>query len=162
MRRAVFPGSFDPITIGHYDIIERGLTLFDEVILAIGVNSSKKYMFSLEQRLNFLKETFKDEPKIKVMSYKGLTIDFCKKQETDFILRGLRNPGDFEFEKAIAHTNRKLSGIETVFLLTSSGKSYISSSIVRDVIRNGGDCSSLVPDIVKPCANEVWMKEHKE
>lgn len=162
MRKAVFPGSFDPITIGHYDIIERGLTLFDEVILAIGVNSSKKYMFSLEQRLNFLKETFKDEPKIKVMSYKGLTIDFCKQQNTDFILRGLRNPGDFEFEKAIAHTNRQLSGIETVFLLTSSGKSYISSSIVRDVIRNGGDCSGFVPDIVKPCANEVWIKEHKE
>jgi len=113
MRRAVFPGSFDPITIGHYDIIERGLTLFDEVILAIGVNSAKKNMFSLEQRLNFLEETFKDEPKIKVMSYKGLTIDFCKKQNSNFILRGLRNPGDFEFEKAIAHTNRKLSGIET-------------------------------------------------
>ena len=162
MRRAVFPGSFDPITIGHYDIIERGLTLFDEVILAIGVNSAKKNMFSLEQRLNFLEETFKDEPKIKVMSYKGLTIDFCKKQNSNFILRGLRNPGDFEFEKAIAHTNRKLSGIETVFLLTSSGKSYISSSIVRDVIRNGGDCSEFVPSIVKPCANEVWMKEHKE
>ena len=162
MKRAVFPGSFDPITIGHYDIIERGLTLFDEVILAIGVNSAKKYMFSLEQRLGFLEETFKDAPKIKVMSYKGLTIDFCKQQETDFILRGLRNPGDFEFEKAIAHTNRKLSGIETVFLLTSSGKSYISSSIVRDVIRNGGDCSGLVPDIVKPCANDIWMKEHKK
>ena len=161
MKRAVFPGSFDPITIGHYDIIERGLTLFDEVILAIGVNSAKKYMFSLEQRLNFLKETFKDEPKIKVMSYKGLTIDFCKRQDSNFILRGLRNPGDFEFEKAIAHTNRKLSGIETVFLLTSSGKSYISSSIVRDVIRNGGDCSEFVPDIVKPCANDIWMKTHK-
>lgn len=161
MKRAVFPGSFDPITLGHYDIIERGLTLFDEVILAIGVNSAKKYMFSLEQRLNFLEETFKNEPKIKVMSYTGLTIDFCREQQTDFILRGLRNPGDFEFEKAIAHTNRKLSGIETVFLLTSSGKSFISSSIVREVIRNGGDCSELVPDIVKPCANDLWMKEHK-
>ena len=161
MKKAVFPGSFDPITIGHYDIIERGLTLFDEVILAIGVNSAKKYMFSLEQRLQFLEETFKNEPKITVMSYTGLTIDFCKEQNTDFILRGLRNPGDFEFEKAIAHTNRKLSGIETVFLLTSSGKSFISSSIVREVIRNGGDCSELVPDVVKPCANEVWMKEHE-
>jgi len=161
MKRAVFPGSFDPVTMGHYDIIERGVTLFDEVILAIGVNAAKKYMFSLEQRLNFLEETFKDEPKIKVMSYSGLTVDFCKQQNVEFILRGLRNPGDFEFEKAIAHTNRKLAGIETVFLLTSSGKSYISSSIVRDVIRNGGDCSDLVPDIVRPCANEVWMKEHK-
>ncbi|ANH60346.1 pantetheine-phosphate adenylyltransferase [Dokdonia donghaensis] len=157
-RKAVFPGSFDPITLGHYDIIERGLTLFDEIILAIGVNSDKKYMFSLEQRKQFLEDTFKDEPRIKVMTYKGLTIDFCKEQESEFILRGLRNPGDFEFEKAIAHTNRKLSGIETVFLLTSSGKSYISSSIVRDVIRNGGDCSGLVPDVVEPCANKIWKE----
>ena len=157
-RKAVFPGSFDPITLGHYDIIERGLTLFDEIILAIGVNSDKKYMFSLEQRKQFLEDTFKDEPRIKVMTYKGLTIDFCKEQESEFILRGLRNPGDFEFEKAIAHTNRKLSGIETVFLLTSSGKSYISSSIVRDVIRNGGDCSGLVPDVVEPCENKIWKE----
>ncbi|GGX20529.1 pantetheine-phosphate adenylyltransferase [Aquimarina muelleri] len=149
MRRAVFPGSFDPITLGHYDIIERGLTLFDEIILAIGVNSEKKYMFSLEERKQFMEEAFKNEPKITVMTYKGLTIDFCKKQSADFILRGLRNPGDFEFEKAIAHTNRKMSHIETVFLLTSSGKSYISSSIVRDVIRNGGDVSELVPDTVR-------------
>ncbi|PKV52481.1 phosphopantetheine adenylyltransferase [Aquimarina sp. MAR_2010_214] len=149
MRRAVFPGSFDPITLGHYDIIERGLTLFDEVILAIGVNSEKKYMFSLEERKQFIEEAFKNEPKIKVMTYKGLTIDFCKQQNANFILRGLRNPGDFEFEKAIAHTNRKMSDIETVFLLTSSGKSYISSSIVRDVIRNGGDVSGLVPDTVR-------------
>ncbi len=149
MRRAVFPGSFDPITLGHYDIIERGLTLFDEVILAIGVNADKKYMFSLEERKQFIQEAFKNEPKIKVMTYKGLTVDFCKQQKAQFILRGLRNPGDFEFEKAIAHTNRMMSEIETVFLLTSSGKSYISSSIVRDVIRNGGDVSGLVPDTVK-------------
>ncbi|TPN84598.1 pantetheine-phosphate adenylyltransferase [Aquimarina algicola] len=149
MRRAVFPGSFDPITLGHYDIIARGLTLFDEIILAIGVNSEKKYMFSLEQRKNFIEEAFKDEPKIKVMTYKGLTVDFCKQQKANFILRGLRNPADFEFEKAIAHTNRKMSEIETVFLLTSSGKSYISSSIVRDVIRHGGDYTGLVPDTVR-------------
>ncbi len=148
MRRAVFPGSFDPITLGHYDIIERGLTLFDEIILAIGVNSEKKYMFSLEERKQFMEEAFKNEPKIKVITYKGLTVEFCKKQNANFILRGLRNPGDFEFEKAIAHTNRKMSDIETVFLLTSSGKSFISSSIVRDVIRNGGDVSGLVPDTV--------------
>lgn len=149
MRRAVFPGSFDPITLGHSDIIERSLNVFDEVILAIGVNSSKKYMFTLKERKAFLEKTFKGEPKIKVMTYKGLTIDFCKKQDADFILRGLRNPADFEFEKAIAHTNRKLSGIETVFLLTSSGKSYISSSIVRDVIRNDGDYTELVPEAVR-------------
>ena len=149
MKRAIFPGSFDPITLGHYDIIERGLTLFDEVFLAIGVNADKKYMFSLEERKNFLEETFKDEPKIKVVTYKGLTVDFAKKNDCQFILRGLRNPGDFEFEKAIAHTNRKLAEIETVFLLTSSGKSYISSSIVRDVIRNNGDYTCLVPKAVR-------------
>ncbi|NEV94095.1 pantetheine-phosphate adenylyltransferase [Psychroflexus sp. YR1-1] len=148
MRRAVFPGSFDPITLGHYDIIVRGLTLFDEIILAIGVNSDKKYMFTLEERKSFLEETFKDEPKIKVDTYQGLTVNYCLKENADFILRGLRNPADFEFEKAIAHTNRKLEKIETVFLLTSSGKSYISSSIVRDVIRHNGDYSALVPDAV--------------
>ncbi|EKF55665.1 phosphopantetheine adenylyltransferase [Galbibacter marinus] len=148
MRKAIFPGSFDPITLGHYDIISRGITLFDEVVIAIGINAEKKYMFSLEQRKEFIENAFKNEPKIKVMTYEGLTVDFCKKIDAQFILRGLRNPGDFEFEKAIAHTNRKLSEIETVFLLTSSGKSYISSSIVRDVIRNNGDYTGLVPDTV--------------
>lgn len=149
MRRAIFPGSFDPLTLGHYDIIQRGITLFDELIIAIGVNSDKKYMFTLEERKQFIKDAFANEPKIKVLTYEGLTVDFCKKINANFILRGLRNPGDFEFEKAIAHTNRKLSEIETVFLLTSSGKSYISSSIVRDVIKNGGDYTGLVPDSVR-------------
>jgi pantetheine-phosphate adenylyltransferase len=149
MKRAVFPGSFDPITLGHYDIIERGLGLFDEIIIAIGINADKKYMFTLEDRKHFIEAAFGNDSKIKVMTYSGLTIDFCKEQDAAFILRGLRNPADFEFEKAIAHTNRKLSEIETVFLLTSSGKSYISSSIVRDVIRNNGDYTSLVPDTVR-------------
>lgn len=149
MKRAIFPGSFDPITLGHSDIIERGICLFDELIIAIGINAEKKYMFSLEERMKFISEAFKDEPKVKIMTYEGLTIDFCKKVQATYILRGLRNPGDFEFEKAIAHTNRKLSEIETVFLLTASGKSFISSSIVRDVIRNGGDYSVLVPKTVK-------------
>lgn len=149
MKRAIFPGSFDPITLGHVDIIERGVTLFDELIIAIGINADKKYMFSLKERKKFIEDCFKHEPKIKVVTYKGLTVNFCKEQNAGFILRGLRNPGDFEFEKAIAHTNRKLSEIETVFLLTSSGKSYISSSIVRDVIRNDGDYTGLVPESVK-------------
>jgi len=149
MRRAIFPGSFDPLTLGHHDIIKRSITLFDELIIAIGINADKKYMFSLEERKKFIMDAYKDEPKIKVMTYKGLTVHFCKEINADFILRGLRNPADFEFEKAIAHTNRSLSEIETVFLLTSSGKSYISSSIVRDVIRNGGDYTGLVPNTVQ-------------
>ncbi|QLE01653.1 pantetheine-phosphate adenylyltransferase [Galbibacter sp. BG1] len=149
MRRAIFPGSFDPITLGHYDIISRGITLFDELVIAIGINAEKQYMFSLDQRKKFIEDAFKNEPKVRVMTYEGLTVEFCKKIDAQFILRGLRNPADFEFEKAIAHTNRKLSEIETVFLLTSSGKSYISSSIVRDVIRNNGDYTGLVPETVR-------------
>ena len=148
MKRAIFPGSFDPITNGHYDIIKRGVKLFDEVVVAIGINADKKYMFSLEERKTFIENAFKDEPKIKVTTYSGLTVDYCKEINAEFILRGLRNPADFEFEKAIAHTNRKLSKIETVFLLTAARTSYISSSIVRDVIRNNGDYKVLVPDSV--------------
>lgn len=149
MKRAIFPGSFDPITLGHCDIIRRGVTLFDELIIGIGVNADKKYMFPLEKRKQFIEEAFKGEPKIKVLTYEGLTVNFCKDINAQFILRGLRNPADFEFEKSIAHTNRKLSEIETVFLLTSSGKSYISSSIVREVIRHNGDYTGLVPNSVR-------------
>lgn len=149
MKRAVFPGSFDPITLGHTDIINRAIPLFDEIIIAIGINADKKYMFSLEARTKFIAENYKGNPKIKVETYTGLTIDYCKKVKADFILRGLRNPADFEFEKAIAQTNRKLSNIETVFLLTSAETSFISSSIVRDVYRNNGDISALVPSSVQ-------------
>ena len=123
MKKAIFPGSFDPITLGHFDIIKRGVKLFDELIIAIGINADKKYMFSLHERKKFIEDCF--------------------------ILRGLRNPADFEFEKAIAHTNRDLAPIETVFLLTSANTSYISSSIVRDVIRNNGDYTKLVPKTVR-------------
>ena len=149
MKKAIFPGSFDPITLGHLDIVNRGVTLFDEVIIAIGENSSKDYMFSLEERKQFIENTFKDNPKVKIVSYSGLTTEFCKDIGVDFILRGLRNPADFEFEKAIAHTNRHLSSLETVFLLTSTQTSFISSSIVREIIRFKGDYKKLVPDSVR-------------
>ena len=149
MKRALFPGSFDPITLGHYDIIKRALDLFDEIVVAIVVNGDKNYMFTVEQRKEFSEKAFSDEPKVKVTTYQGLTVDFCKEIDAQFILRGLRNPADFEFEKAIAHTNRKLSQIETVFLLTAARTSFISSSIVRDVIRNHGDYTVLVPESVR-------------
>ena len=148
MKKAVFPGSFDPITLGHVDIISRSLPLFDEIVIAIGINAKKKYMFSIDERKKFIQNAFFAEQKISVETYTGLTVDYCKEIKADFIVRGLRNPADFEFEKAIAQTNRKLSGIETVFLLTSAETSFISSSIVRDIVKNGGDASSLLPQSV--------------
>ena len=149
MKRAVFPGSFDPFTLGHQDIVERGVTIFDEIIVGIGHNADKNYMFSLDQRKMFIEQCFENNPKVKVMDYNGLTIDFCKSIEANYLLRGVRNNGDFEFEKAIARTNRELSEIETVFLLTSVQTSFISSSIVREIIRNKGDYKRFVPDCVR-------------
>jgi pantetheine-phosphate adenylyltransferase len=149
MKSAVFPGSFDPITLGHIDIIERSIPLFDEIIIAVGSNSQKKYMFSLEKRIAFIEDALSTYKSISVTQYEGMTIDFCKKIQADFIIRGLRNPADFEFEKAIAHTNRAMSGIETVFLLTAAETSFISSSIVREIISNEGDYTQLVPDSVR-------------
>ena len=146
MKTAIFPGSFDPITLGHKDIIEKSLNIFDSVIIGIGQNSEKKYMFSAERRKQFVQETFKSINNIEVKIYNELTIDFCKKNNADFIVRGLRNVSDFEFEKNIALTNRKLSGIETVFLLTSAKNSFISSGIVRDLIKNNGDYTLFIPE----------------
>ena len=149
MKRYVFPGSFDPITLGHQDIIIRALPMCDELIIAVGENINKKYLFSLKERLDFINKTHGHEPKIKVESFLGLTINFCKAVNATAIIRGLRNPADFEFEKSVAQVNRRLSGIETLFLLTAADYSYISSSIVREIINNNGDYSSLVPDAVK-------------
>tara|TARA_Y100000389_G_scaffold148879_1_gene148060 strand:+ start:3451 stop:3909 length:459 start_codon:yes stop_codon:yes gene_type:complete len=149
MKRYVFPGSFDPITLGHQDIILRALPMCDELIIAVGENINKKYLFSLKERLDFINKTHGHEPKIKVESFQGLTINFCKAVNATAIIRGLRNPADFEFEKSVAQVNRRLSGIETLFLLTAADYSYISSSIVREIINNNGDYSSLVPDSVK-------------
>ena len=149
MRKAIFPGSFDPFTLGHLDVLKRSLSLFDEITVGIGKNDQKKTMFSEQQRIEFIKKCFINESKIKVKSYEGLTIDFCKKIGAKFIVRGIRNNGDFEFEKAIARTNRKLSKIETIFLLTSAKTSFISSSIVRELIVNNGNYKLLVPDSVR-------------
>jgi len=148
MKKAVFPGSFDPITLGHVDIINRGLELFDEIIIAIGVNADKKYFFQLEQRKDFIAKLFAYEVKIKVITYEGLTADLCQREGAQFILRGLRNTTDFEFEKAIAQTNHRLQEIETILLFSKPEHAFISSTIVRDVMRNKGDYSFMVPNTV--------------
>ena len=145
MKKAIFPGSFDPITIGHVDIIKRAMKVFDEIIIAVGDNTDKKYMFTKEKRVEFVKQTFNNYNSIKIESYNGLTVDFCKKNNTEFMIRGLRNPADFEFEKSIALTNRKMTDIETIFFLTSPENSFVSSSIVRDLIRNSGNYKLFIP-----------------
>ena len=148
MKKAVFPGSFDPITLGHVDLIYRGLEIFDEIVIAIGVNAYKKQLFSLEDKIRQIENTFKEEPRVKVESYKGMTIDFCKSVNSKYILRGLRNSSDFNYEQSIAQTNSSLSSIDSVFLITSPQLAFISSTIVRDLIKNGGDYKSLVPESV--------------
>jgi pantetheine-phosphate adenylyltransferase len=150
MKIAVFPGSFDPITIGHLDIIERALPLFDKIIVAIGINSSKKYHFSLEQRKAFIELTFKGNPKVEVNSYDRLTIDFCKSEKANYILRGIRNSSDYLYENAIAQMNKKMAeDIETIYIPTIPDLSAINSTIVRDIIRNNGDVSQFIPDALK-------------
>jgi len=147
---AVFPGSFDPITKGHENIVKRALPLFDEIIVAVGINSSKKYLFPLEQRLEWIKSTFNFEPKVSVETYEGLTVRFCLEKQAGFIIRGLRNANDFQFEKGIAQMNRDMvSGIDTVFFVTTPELSAINSTIVRDIIRNGGDVSKYVPNAIE-------------
>ncbi|WP_271392584.1 pantetheine-phosphate adenylyltransferase [Aequorivita sinensis] len=149
MRRAVFPGTFDPITLGHLDIINRALPLFDEIIIAIGVNADKKTMFTLEERLKFIEDIFKDEEKVVVESYSGLTAKYCIEKDAQFIVRGLRNTTDLNYEQPIAQTNYQMTNVETIFLICSPEVSNISSTIVRDVMRNNGDYSKLVPTSVK-------------
>ena len=148
-KTAVFPGSFDPITVGHKSIIERACKVFDKVIVAIGDNAEKKSFFSIEQRMDWIKKTFANEPKVMVDKYSGLTVDYCRKVNASFILRGLRTSADFEFERSIGQVNKKLyPEIETIFLLTAPEHTAINSSIVRDIIRNGGDASQFVPEEV--------------
>jgi len=149
MRIALFPGTFDPVTFGHLDIIERALPLFDKLFIGIGTNASKQAMFSAEQRIIWLRDIFKKEKKIEAVKYDGLTVECCKKVEANYILRGIRYVNDFEYEKAIADMNRSLDGhIETVFLTCLPKYTSVASTLVRDVIRNGGDVSQFVPDVV--------------
>jgi len=149
MKRAVFPGTFDPITLGHIDIIQRALPLFDELIIAIGVNAAKKTMFSLAERIQFIEEAFKGESKIRVKNYTGLTAMFCISENAQFIVRGLRNTTDLNYEQPIAQTNFQMAKVESIFLVSSPEVSNISSTIVRDIIRNGGAFSNLVPSSVQ-------------
>ena len=149
-RICVFPGTFDPITLGHVDVIKRSVSLFNKLIIAIGVNSQKAPMFSIEQRIAWIEDIFKDYPQITAASYEGLTINYCKEVGAQYMIRGIRYISDFEYEKAIADMNRMLTPeIETLFLTCAPEYSTISSTIVRDVIRNGGDVSKIIPKEVK-------------
>ena len=148
MKKAIFPGSFDPLTLGHCEIIEKATQIFDELIVSVGNNSEKKYKFTLDKRLEFISSEFKNNPKVIVKSYDGLTAEFCKKMNVNHIVRGLRNPADFAFEKKIALFNNSLEKIETIFFLTSPNYAFISSSIVREIIDNNGDYRKFVPKSV--------------
>lgn len=149
-RICLFPGTFDPVTKGHVDVISRAVSLFDKLIIGIGINSSKQPMFTVEQRCGWIKEIFKNDPRIDAVGYTGLTVDYCKEISAQYILRGIRYISDFEYEKAIADMNRMLApDIETLFLTCSPEYSTISSTLVRDVIRNNGNVSLFVPKEVK-------------
>ncbi|MDZ4071712.1 MAG: pantetheine-phosphate adenylyltransferase [Sediminibacterium sp.] len=149
MRICLFPGTFDPVTLGHIDIINRALPLFDEIYVGIGINSAKSPMFSPEQRMEWFKEIYRDEPRVKSVVYDGLTINYCKKIGARFILRGIRYVSDFEYEKTIADANRTLDkNIETIFLTGEPKYTSVASTIVRDILKNGGDASPFLPEAV--------------
>ena len=149
MKRAVFPGSFDPITLGHENIIRRALPMFDEIIVAIGVNGSKKTKFTLDQRVQMLKNVFANAPSVRIETFEGLTVNFCEEVKADWLLRGVRNGGDFEYERTIAQMTKKLKpALETIILFTDPEFAPISSTLVRDILTNGGDVSKFVPKAV--------------
>ncbi|HZM13349.1 MAG TPA: pantetheine-phosphate adenylyltransferase [Bacteroidales bacterium] len=149
-KTAVFPGSFDPFTVGHEALVRRALILFDRVIIAVGENSEKKNLFSIENRLKMISKVFEGENRVVISRFSGLTIDFCRKNNAGYILRGLRTSADFEYERAMGHMNKKMAPeIDTVFLLTSTEHTPVNSTIVRDIIVNGGDASMFVPSVIK-------------
>jgi len=147
-RIAIFPGSFDPFTIGHENIVTRGLKLFDKIIIAVGHNSAKHYYYSLEDRVEFVKAQFVGEPKVSVEPYESLTVDFAIKKNAHSILRGLRTAADFEYERAIAQVNRLMTNIDSVFLLTTPEHTPVNSSIVRDILKHNGDASKFIPETI--------------
>ena len=158
MRICLFPGTFDPVTLGHTDIIDRSLTMFDKLVIGIGKNANKTPMFSDEQRLEWVREIYKDDPRVDALVYEGLTADCCKSIGAHFILRGIRYVSDFEYEKAIADMNRSLDpSIETIFLTCLPQYTSVASTLVRDVLRNGGDVSQFLPDVV----NETLSHNYK-
>lgn len=146
MKRALFPGTFDPFTRGHYSVVKRVLNIVDEVVIAIGVNDSKSTYFTLEQRLTMLQSFFSNTPQVKIASYGGLTVDFARQMEARYIVRGIRTVADFEYEKTIADVNHKLSGVETIVLFTEPELTHVSSTIVRELLRYGRDVSDMLPD----------------
>ena len=145
MRTAIFPGSFDPFTVGHYDIVRRALPLFDEIVIGIGINAQKRPLFFAEERVAAIRNAFRDEPKVRVMTYETLTVDFAREVGATFMLRGVRSTTDFEYEKAFAEANKQLSGIETVLMLTRPEYEHISSSLVRDLFSYGKDITPYLP-----------------
>lgn len=146
MKKAIFPGSFDPFTIGHYDIVKRGLTLFDEIIIGIGRNSTKKETFPIREREEAIRKIFKDEPRVSVRIYDCLTVDFAREVNAQFILRGVRCVQDFEYERNMAEANKDLGGIETILLYTRPEYAHISSTLVRDLYSYNKDVSAYVPN----------------
>ena len=143
---SIFPGSFSPFTVGHQSVVDRALPLFDKIIISIGINSEKNQYFSIEERLQWIKDVYGNNPKIEIKFYEGLTVNFCKKENANYILRGLRDSHDFKFEKGIAQMNKELNKeVETIFIITPPEISHISSSIIRDIIKNGGDVSKFIP-----------------
>ncbi|HIZ04711.1 MAG TPA: pantetheine-phosphate adenylyltransferase [Candidatus Phocaeicola gallistercoris] len=149
MKKAIFPGTFDPFTIGHFSIVKRALTFMDEIIIGIGVNDKKRTWFPMEKRVKMIQELYEKEPRIKVQSYNGLTVDFAQEQGAKFIIRGIRTVHDFEYEETIADVNRKLSGIETILLFTEPELTSVSSTIVRELLQFGKDVTPFLPKGMK-------------
>jgi len=159
MKTAIFPGSFDPITNGHVDLVERSSKLFDKVIVAIGLNDQKKYLFTLEQRQKWLVKICQQFPNVIVSDYKGLTVNYAKEEKADFLVRGLRNASDFDYEKTISQLNNIVgAGLETVFFIAQPGMGHISSTIVREIIKGQGDVSAFVPEFLYQDLKSTYYK----